>query len=353
MPKVSILVPIYNMSKLLRKCLDSCINQTLKDIEIICLNDGSTDNSLDIIKEYAQNDNRIVIVDKPNSGYGNSMNIGLKKATGEYIGIVEADDWARLDMFEVLYNKAKENNLDFIKADYTRFIGEGKTYEEFYTAIDISNKYYNKVLNPQENLDLFEIIMSNWAGIYKRRFIINNNIKHNETSGASFQDTGFWFQVFSLASRVMFLNKPLYMYKADNTTSSRRNKEKVFCIFEEYKYIEDFINKKGLRKKLIKIFNYRKFRTYMNDYIRIAPEFRKIFLEKMRKELILAFANNEIKLSMFSKKELRDLNLMINHKILFYIQRELMFALWTAIKLEIYGRYNVRMTLFGIKIKVR
>ena len=353
MPKVSILVPIYNMSKLLKKCLDSCINQTLRDIEIICLNDGSTDNSLDIVREYAKNDSRIVIIDKPNSGYGNSMNIGLKKATGEYIGIVESDDFVRLDMFEELYDKAKENNLDFIKADYTRFIGEGKTYEEFYTALDIQNKYYNQVLNPQENLELFELVMSSWAGIYKREFIINNNILHNETPGASFQDTGFWFQVFALAHRVMFLNKPFYMYKADNTTSSRRNKEKVFCIFEEYKFIENFLNKNNLRDKLIKVFNYRKFRTYMNDYIRIAPEFRKLFLERMREELVAAFNSNEIDLSMFSKKELKDFNLMKNHKWLFYIQRELMFALWKAIKLEIYGRYNVRMTLLGVKIKVR
>ena len=353
MPKVSILVPIYNMSKLLRKCLDSCVNQTLQDIEIICLNDGSTDKSLDIVKEYAQKDCRIVIVDKPNTGYGNSMNIGLDKATGEYIGIVESDDCVRLNMFEVLYNKAKENDLDFIKADYTRFIGEGKTYEEFYTALDIQNKFYNQVLNPQENLGLFELVMSNWAGIYKREFIQTNNIRHNETPGASFQDTGFWFQAFALANRVMFLNKPFYMYKADNTTSSRRNKEKVFCIFEEYNYIYKFLIRTNLKEKLIKVFNYRKFRTYMNDYIRIAPEFRKLFLNRMQTELKTAYKNKEIDLKMFSRKEQNDFNLIINHKILFYIQRELMFALWKAIKLEIYGRYNVRMSLFGKKIKVR
>ena len=91
----------------------------------------------------------------------------------------------------------------------------------------------------------------------------------------------------------------------------------------------------------------------MNDYIRIAPEFRKSFLNKMSAEFKEAYTNNEIDLSMFSKKELRDFNLIIKYKILFFIQRELMFALWKAIKLEIYGRYNVRMTLFGVKIKVR
>lgn len=106
MPKVSIIIPVYNVEKYLRECLDSVIQQTLQDIEIICVNDGSTDNSLQILKEYAQNDSRIKIIDKPNSGYGQTMNVGMQNATGEYIGIVEPDDYVELDMFETLYNTA-------------------------------------------------------------------------------------------------------------------------------------------------------------------------------------------------------------------------------------------------------
>ena len=110
-PKVSILVPIFNVEKYLRQCLDSIVNQTLKDIEIICINDGSTDSSPAIIDEFAKNDPRIVILTKTNSGYGDSMNQGLKKATGEYIGIVESDDWVDIDMFENLYDIAVKNNV--------------------------------------------------------------------------------------------------------------------------------------------------------------------------------------------------------------------------------------------------
>ena len=353
MPKVSILVPIYNVEKYLRECLDSCINQTLQDIEIICLNDGSTDSSLEIIKEYAAKDSRVVIVDKPNSGYGNNMNVGLDKASGEYIGIVESDDLADPNMFEVLYNKAKELDLDFIKSDYRRFIGKEKSYEEFYTPLYKTNEFYNRIINPQEEKDVFSLIMNNWSGIYKREFLNKYNIRHHETPGAAFQDTGFWFKVFTLARRVMFLRLPFYMYRVDNVNASRHNSKKVFVIFDEYKYIYDFLKENDLFNEYKYVFNYQKFKTYMNAYIKLTINLRWEFLTKMQKELNNAFNNEEIDQNLFSKKEHKDLMLMIKHPIIFYIQRELMFAIWNAINLEIYGKDNVRMKLFGIKIRIR
>ena len=119
--KVSILVPVCNVEKFLEKCLQSLVDQTLKDIEIICINDGSKDNSLSIIKKFANLDNRIVIIDKPNSGYGDSMNCGLDLAKGEYIGIVESDDFANLDMFEKLYGLAKCYDADIVKSNYNLY----------------------------------------------------------------------------------------------------------------------------------------------------------------------------------------------------------------------------------------
>lgn len=124
-PKVSIIVPIYNSETYLEECLDSIINQTLKEIEIICVNDGSTDNSLDILNRYASNDDRITIINKQNTGYGNSMNVGIDHAKGEYIGIVESDDYIKPHMYETLYNKAIEHDLDLIRADFEQFMGEG------------------------------------------------------------------------------------------------------------------------------------------------------------------------------------------------------------------------------------
>lgn len=111
MIKVSIIIPVYNTEKYLRKCLDSAINQTLKEIEIICINDGSTDNSLSILKEYANKDNRVVVLDIPNSGVASARNFGIKKAHGRYIGFIDSDDWVDAGYFENLYNQSDGYDL--------------------------------------------------------------------------------------------------------------------------------------------------------------------------------------------------------------------------------------------------
>ena len=114
-PKVSIIVPVYNMERYLGKCLDALTKQTLVDIEIVAVNDGSTDSSLNILRAYAEKDPRIRIIDKPNSGYGASMNRGIDEARGEYIGIVEPDDYPDLVMFDKLYKAAKKHTCDLVK----------------------------------------------------------------------------------------------------------------------------------------------------------------------------------------------------------------------------------------------
>ena len=129
MCKLSIIVPVCNVEKYLRECLESLINQTLKDIEIICINDGSKDHSLDILKEYERKDKRIYIIDKPNAGYGHTMNKGMDVAKGEYIGIVESDDFAAENMFESLYNLAIEHEADVVKSNYIAYRTEKKNLD--------------------------------------------------------------------------------------------------------------------------------------------------------------------------------------------------------------------------------
>ena len=194
MPKITVIIPIYNVEKYLQQCLESVVTQTLQDIEIICVNDGSTDESLNILKTYAEKDNRIKVIDKPNSGYGASMNLGLSLATGEYIGIIEPDDFVKSEMFFDLYEIARENDADVVKSDYYEFFTKKQQTRK---SGKISRSLTNRVVNAKDEPKILKIIPSIWSAIYKRSFLQKNNIKFLETPGASYQDTSFAFKALS------------------------------------------------------------------------------------------------------------------------------------------------------------
>lgn len=127
MIKISVMVPVYNTSKYLEKCLESIVNQSLKDIEIICVNDGSTDNSFEILKKFSNKDKRIIVINKKNGGLTSARNTALKIAKGEYCLNIDSDDWIEQGYFEVMYNKAKEDDLDIVISDfYKEFTAEKK-----------------------------------------------------------------------------------------------------------------------------------------------------------------------------------------------------------------------------------
>ena len=302
MAKVSIIIPTYNVEMYLVECMESVIHQTLKDIEIICINDGSTDGSLEILKSYAQKDDRIVLVDKENGGYGIAMNIGLEKATGEYIGIVEPDDFVKLDMYESLYQIAKDNDLDFVKADFYRF---KRTDEDdmnmVYNHLSKNPEEYNKVFNPSEDTEAIRYIMNTWSGIYKKEFIEKHHIRHNETPGASFQDNGFWFQTFIFATRAMIVDKPYYMNRRDNPNSSVHNREKVYCMNIEYDHIRDILMKHPeLWERFKGMYWYKKYNNYIGTIRRIGMEYRREFVERFSAEFKRGLEKKELDPSVFS-----------------------------------------------------
>ncbi len=319
MPKVSILVPTYNVSQYLDECMKSLIHQTLKDIEIICINDGSTDNSLEILQRYAAKDNRIKIIDKENGGYGIAMNMGLEQATGEYVGILEPDDYVKLNMYEILYNIAKKENLDFIKADFYRFVHDenGKLILHYH-QLSQNPDLYNRVINPYDEPEVFRLIMNTWSGIYKRSFLLENNIKHHETPGASFQDNGFWFKTFCYAKRTYFVNKPFYLNRRDNPNSSVHNKEKVFCMNDEYAYIHKFMedNPKFL-ERFMDQYSFRRYHNYINSYHRVGEEYKDMYLERFQKEFKEAYELGELRKENFTEYEWEGIQVLLENALAF------------------------------------
>ena len=308
MIKVSIVIPTYNVEDYLRECLDSVVRQTLDDIEIICVNDGSTDNSLEILQEYAKKDKRIVILDKENGGYGMAMNIGIEKAHGEYVGIVEPDDFVPLNMFEDLYNIAISNKVDFVKADFYRFKRDSVTgnMELIYNKLDKLGTHYERVINPQDEPECATFIVNTWCGIYNRKFLLKNNIRHNETPGASYQDTGFFWQTLMYAKKVMYVNKPYYMYRIDNPNSSVFSQNKVYCVNNEYDFIREIFHKKE-NKKLWTIFKHyfslKRFYSYMFTIDRISDCYKKEYVKDISLEFKNIIELKEVDIEKLSKAE--------------------------------------------------
>ena len=168
MPKISIIIPVYNVENYLSECLDSIISQTLKDIEIICINDGSTDNSLKILQEYKTKDNRITIIDKKNEGSGIARNLGMAGAKGEYIYFADSDDWlADCSVLEKIYNAAEKNCLDIlIFGGYSCYYKCDRLikWKGRYKLSKINKKYFKNVFSAEDiKQDIFKIPSTAWT----------------------------------------------------------------------------------------------------------------------------------------------------------------------------------------------
>lgn len=282
-PKVSILVPIYNVANYLRQCLQSLHEQTLKEIEIICINDGSTDNSLEIIKEFMEEDPRFVLIDKKNSGYGDSMNQGMEKARGEYIGIVESDDWIEKNAFAELYEMAKVNNADVVRANY--YMDKADKSDK---ARLIPIHETNRVLNPRQHCWLFLQSAAIWASIYRREFLKEKKITFLATPGASYQDTGFAFKVWASAERVFLTTNAYLHYRTDNENSSINHPGKVFCVCDEYVEIEKYLRENDLYDDLGFVMWTARCAIYLWNALRLKPKLVKEFYSVVAPEMAVA-----------------------------------------------------------------
>lgn len=285
MVKVSVLVPIYNVEKYLEKCLESLCNQTLKEIEIICIDDGSTDKSRTILENFKERDQRIIVIEKVNTGYGNSMNIGLDKAIGKYIVIVESDDFVELDMVEKLYIEAEISKADVIKSNCFFYSENYKGERDLFINL-FEDMPLKKAFCPIKEPRIFLKPQTIWSGIYVREFLLDNNIWFNETPGASYQDVSFSFQVLARASKIWLLPEAYYHYRTGNLNSSVKSPNKVFCICDEIDKIDEFIERQSQNKSILKWIESRLgYRVLMERYYGLASAFQYALFLKIVKYL--------------------------------------------------------------------
>lgn len=320
--KVSVILPSLNVVRYVRECVESVMNQTLKNIEIICVDAGSTDGTLEILQEYEQRDPRIKIIISDKKSYGYQMNLGMAAAKGEYIGIVETDDYIPSEMYEELYTVAKENDVDFVKADFYRFTRENGKENKGYHKLTSDSRYYHRLINPLDLPICFTFLMNTWSGIYKRKFLKDNNILHNETPGASYQDNGFWFQTFIYAKKVYFVNKAYYMNRRDNPDSSVFSNKKVFCICDEFSFVKNRLKlNPALFEKTKYIYSYTCHQAYKSNLNRIADEDKLAFLVRYSEDFRNLRNNGALDEGMFTVEDW-DMLLSIMESAEDYYQQE-------------------------------
>ncbi len=354
MAKISVVVPVYNVEKYLKECIDSIINQTLEDIEIICVNDGSTDSSLEILNNYAKKDSRIIVINKSNSGYGHTMNMGLNAASGEYIGIIESDDFADKNMFEDLYKLAKEYDADIVKGDWYNYWSKNKFARK---NNRISSAKTLKLTNSKQDKSLLRINPSVWSAIYKKEFLNKYNIRFLETPGASYQDLAFSFKVFALAEKVILTDKAYLYYRQDNMNSSVKSKTKVYCVCDEYEEIDRFLEEYPDLKFEFKVQEeINRYNGYVSSVLRIddsvKPEFVKVFSDHFKEEYNTGLLGNEF----FKKINKNEFMTLINNpekyiKVLKSIEKRRKFNQFRKNILSIHFRNGkLNLTIFGKEV---
>lgn len=224
-PSVSVIIPIFNAEPYLDQALDSVQNQTQRDIQIICLNDGSTDESLSIMRKHAAQDERILVIDKPNQGYGATCNRGLDEAHGKYIAIVEPDDWIEESMFKDMLDFADSfsEQIDIIKSPYWRiWLPDTPKQQKI-------NCSYNNRIKPTKQpftiddpgaVHLLCHHPSIWSALYRRDFLVEHNIRFHEIPGAGWADNPFLIETLCQAKTIVYWDKAYYCYREETPEKS-------------------------------------------------------------------------------------------------------------------------------------
>ena len=226
-PLVSIIIPVYNVEAYLKQSLDSVINQTLKDIEIICVDDGSTDRSLEILKEYKEKDNRITILQQQNQYAGVARNTGLKVAKGKYLSFLDSDDIFELNMLESMYKKAEADKADIVVCEYARYDTNTNTIEEY---IKINNKFtdispFSFKYMPNK---LCGVCHPNpWTKLFNRDFFLKNNLQFDNT--ICFNDFTCVMTALAIADKISIIHYPFIKYRVNQNSNLTNTASKKYA----------------------------------------------------------------------------------------------------------------------------
>ena len=305
MEKVTVLIPTLNSISYMKECLESVRNQTLSDLEILVIDAGSTDGTLELLEQYQVVDNRIHIIHSEKKSYGYQLNKGINLAKGKYIGIVESDDVIEPDMYEELFAVAEKEGVDFAKGNFANYAITENNQEMIIKDASVSKSIMGKAMKPSDYKNIYLEDFYLWRGIYSKKFLEDNQIKFNESPGAAYQDIGFLYQTFTLAQKVLYLDKCFYKYRRNNSNSSTYSSKAFSYLAGEYNYVVNHLIENDELHDQWSEFLYQKMFIQCRSRIRLLA-FHEQNIDTVKKDimylqnlLIQAFSNHRINLSVW------------------------------------------------------
>ena len=284
-PVVSVIVPVYNVEQYLPQCLDSIVNQTLKNIEIICVNDSSTDNSLNILNHYAEKDPRIKVVTQPNGGAGAARNRGLSLAAGKYLSFLDSDDFFEPDMLELAYNKAVCDKADFVVFQSDQYYTDRKEFVSVpWTLREKEIPPYTPFNHRQLTDNIFKVFVGwAWDKLYDREFVEKNHLRFQEQRTSN--DMLFVFSGVAVAKRISVVKKVLAHQRRDAKDSLSKTRENSWhCFYDALSALRDRLKSEGLYDELEKDYiNYALHFSLWNIRTLAEPT-RSRLIEKMKSQ---------------------------------------------------------------------
>lgn len=233
--KVSIIMPSLNVKGYIKEAVRSAMNQTLREIEIICIDAGSDDGTWEILSQLAETDERIVLCHSDVKSYGYQVNMGLDMTKGEYVAILETDDYVDPKMYERLYRVAVQYDCDYVKSDcYAYWTQDNGERFFFKKKTFLNGELYDEIMEPKKHPETATYDWYLWSGIYKKEFLTKNNIRLSETQGAAFQDIGFIFQTNVYAKRAIYRQEAYYRYCVDREEASSNSGKGLKYSYQEF-----------------------------------------------------------------------------------------------------------------------
>lgn len=284
--KISIIVPVYNVEKYLSECIESILKQTHTNLEIILIDDGSTDKSGSICDFYSQQDKRVTVIHQKNSGVGKVNNLGIEKATGDFIGIIESDDWIENNMYAELLKTAILTDADFVKCDFYYYNQFGKPQNiirphNLGTIQDLIPE--NKSFTITEYPLMLVQHASIWAGLYKSKFL--KTLKFTETPNATYQDLPFTIEALAKANRIAVNHSYFVHYRHNepgHSASVNRNDKKLMIMAKQCDLAKKILKKYNLLEPLKEEFYYHIAAANFGFYNKIDPKYKAEYLQKIR-----------------------------------------------------------------------